>query len=287
MKDAIGVRFPGPQHLILFKKITDIYHNLENGASKLIFLAIFLYWEGFMYLNTYFNYNFSISANFNDFSYQDILVSGLNPLFLAIFWSAKKMIIIIPIIKKIFYEPYIDSAIFFIVIAIYLCLFKIINYIKRIIISKLQYRLGIYNAYLSFISNFKNIFLIPATIFFVIFILLFLPQWAAIEAKNFNFSILNMQPYIDIHYRPPTIIQGDVCDKDKCVGRYREIFEGKDYLYLLPEPIDRCNVKIETGTTYDTGKNGEKIGVQPVYKNYEVCRSITIPKERVVMFYSH
>lgn len=256
----------------MFKEYSKL---LSEYAPSLIFGVILLYWEGYLFLITYLQ-QFSISVNLSDFSFQDILLMGVNPIFMVLLWISKYLIIF-DVVKKWFLTSSIkaltlDFLVFTITIFLIILLYKLILHIYR----KKE------NKYLNFIKKIANyrIFKIFTMISLSIFTLYWLPRWSAIEAKVLGPQIIT-QPYsVIVFYDAPALVPQDTCDNSKkCFGNYIKILDGKDYVYL--DPGDKCREQKEIGYNYDSGPNGEKIITNSIIEETQICNSIAVPKQRI------
>jgi len=67
-------------------------------------------------------------------------------------------------------------------------------------------------------------------IFFVIFVLFFLPRWSGLTAKNLGYQLFSGGlSDIKLVYQGPTVALEDICENSNCIGLYTKLFEGKEY----------------------------------------------------------
>ncbi len=262
--------------------------TLEKSLPFITLGAVFLFWEGFLFLVAYFQ-RFSISVSLSDFTLQEVFISGASPFLMLLLWVSKKILFFDYWLKPFLLSAesinralILDSLAIGLPILIILFIYKIL-FLLRVLINYIYSFLRQKNPFVFFVKIIKwrgvgkNILFL----FFMIFVLFFLPRWAGLTAKTLGYPLFfGGHPEINLVYQGPEITPEDICENNICLGiKYTKLFEGKEYLYLLPG--NKC-IEIEKVVYYDSGPGGSKIITNMGNKEKRTCDSIALPKNRIL-----
>lgn len=250
-------------------QVSKYIESLSKLAPALIFGVIFLYWEGYIFLITYLQ-QFSISVTLSDFSFQDILLTGISPFLIGMLWLSKHLLVFDFLKNWAVTSPtagiVLDWVVFSASILIGLILCRVAISMK--------------NNYLDGDSKWKSIIRVSLYVFSSVFILFFIPRWSAIEGSKLGYQVISSSYSIKVVYSPPALVPEDVCNEENCIGDYIKILDARDYLYLNPK--NKCLTREKVGYNFDSGPRGEKIITNPIYKEEHVCNSLAVPKNRIL-----
>lgn len=245
--------------------INELLSKLARWAPALVFGVVFLYWEGYVYMTSFF-LKFSIPPNWSALTFQQILISGVWPIILlctiCLVILAQALMSFFQWISSFLPGTRITATILlaaFTVILIHVAIFSdIFLRALRTILSRdlhLHFTTRTYSLLIWYVRRW-------AVVIFLFLILFILPVWAGYSTASYD--PLRNVVRVDVEFQAPKISGYDRCKDDVCNGEYLQVFESSEYIYLVI--AGECDVT----SKYPRAK----------------CTSFALPKDRVLrLFY--